>query len=115
MATPVANPTDVSDRIPTGLTDAEITTYLEDAVFDLEQEYSDYANEPTDWRLQIEWRLAAYKILVYKERETNRESRDSATLTFDKSRIEELRDEIRTLTDDKILSDQLDQAEFEVF
>lgn len=114
MASPVASASDVSDRIPTGLSEGQITTYLEDAVFDLEQEF-DLSEKSDDWRTQVEWRLAAYKILVLRERETTREQRESATLTFDASRVEELKEEIRQLTDHKLLDEDEEQADFEVF
>lgn len=113
MTAPVATASDVSDRIPTGLSTGEIDTYLSDAVFDLEREF-DLSDKSDSWRTQVEWRLAAYKILVLRERETNREQRESATLTFDKSRVDELRTEIQQLTDHKLLDEDGDQADFEV-
>lgn len=114
MATPVASASDVSDRIPTNLSTGEIDTYLSDAVFDLEQEF-DLSNKSDDWRVQVEWRLAAYKILTLKEKETTKEQRESASVTYAESRVDELRDQIRQLTDDKLLDESPKQADFEVF
>lgn len=112
MTDPVATAEDVSSRIPTGLEVSEINTYLEDAVFDLGQIYT-LENEDNDWRMQVEWRLTAYKILTLKEKETVSESRQSVNLDYAESRIEVLRKEIENLTDGQL--PEKESASFEVF
>lgn len=113
MTDPVATAQDVSDRIPTGLETGEIDTYLSDAVFDLEQEF-DLSGKSDDWRRQVEWRLAAYKILTLKEKETTSEQRNSVSVEYAESRIEELRQQIEDLTDGKLASSK-PEASFEVY
>lgn len=115
MTNPVAKSTDVTDRIDTDLSGSEIDTFLEDAVFDLEEEY-DLSSQDSDWRVQVEWRLAVYKIVTIRERDTQREQTADVTITWDESRIERLRQEILSLTDDQFpLGDEPIEADFEVF
>lgn len=113
MASPEATPDDVRDRTNIDLSNEEITPHLKDAVFDLSQS-NDITSIDEDVRMQLEWRLAALKILGYRkgDRAYHSQSLGSMNRSYETKSTEELRDDIERIAEANGLQDPVDTDEF---
>lgn len=103
MPDPIATPNDVRSRINLpdaaegegGVSDRDISTYLEDATFDLAQ-VNDLDTIDPDVREQLEWRLAAIDILSTRRgsRAPGQESIGSAQRSFEENMVDTLREKV---------------------
>lgn len=109
---PVATPDDVRNRTNIDVENEDITPYLKDAVFDLSQS-NDITSIAEDVREQLEWRLAAYKILTYRkgDRAYHSQSLGSMNRSYEAKSTEELREEIRRIAADNGLTDPVRDAD----
>lgn len=113
MATPEATPDDVRDRTNIDLGKEEITPYLKDAVFDLSQS-NDIGSIDEDVRMQLEWRLAALKILGYRkgDRAYHSQSLGSMNRSYETKSTEDLRSEFDRIVEANGLQNPLEDEEF---
>lgn len=106
--TPVATAKDVRDRTNIDLDEASIDPHLKDAVFDIAQ--SNTIGDIGDGvRKQLEWRLAAYKILSLRkgDRAYHSQSLGSLNRSYEVKSTDELREEIRRIAADNGLTDPI--------
>lgn len=96
MTDPIAQPSDVKDRINLDLDDEAIQTYLNDAAFE-NSKHNDVSSMDDDTIRQIEWRLAAIKILKYRlgSRSLNHQIIGAVQKTYESRMIRDLKSELQ--------------------
>lgn len=91
-----ATPSNVRSVISTDLSDSEIQSYIDDAVFANEQA-NDTAEMSTEHIRQLEKYLAAFLIRGVRDRALSSGNKESTSLDYDGSALSELRKKIKRL------------------
>jgi len=89
-----ATPSDVSGVISTDLTDSEIQSFLDDAEFEAGQAIGDYNEWDTDRKTQLEKYVAALRIRQMVDKGISSTSRETASVTYEGSSVEALREQV---------------------
>jgi len=77
--------------IATDLTDAQITSYIDDAAYEAGAEIADYDKKDTEFKRQLEKYLAALKIRLYADRAIDSTSRETASVSYEGMSVSELK------------------------
>lgn len=92
-----ASASDVRVEIDTGLADSDITDILARVERDWKREYDSSDFQDTNHIQDFEATLTAYRIASGRDRRTSEESRESASLKWDASETEKLRQRVMQL------------------